>query len=344
MTCHISTFEQELTKMRSNGGQFEFLPVTIESAGVTLSAALRVGVSLGISVDPHSGSKPVDVAAGIMMEVFANVAEFTAEVKYDAKNTICALQVVNNYKLAVGAYGGASMEVRLGEAYQRTVAAVGSVSTAIFTTTLAEICVLPKATPSGGASVSPIVEKREDLTTTTLTTRIVNTAVSCTITGLANCPVSAQVTTKGTVTKTLITAVPSDWSSVYPQVTIASILSTVPFGSAVNKIHRTTGKPTEYTPAATGTLTGLKEKAGGLSKKAIIGISVGLVVPATLILLGCCLYVKSLRLKGTFAETNNSRFCWRRKKRVAKTQHDQAGRMLSVSNQTVGEEEESREK
>ncbi|KAH7071736.1 hypothetical protein FB567DRAFT_612407 [Paraphoma chrysanthemicola] len=298
---NIPLFSDQVSDMTFNGGDFEFLPVTIESAGITLSAALRIGIFMGLTVEPPTGLSAVNVGAGIMMEAFANIAEFTAQVKSDAKNTECALQVVNDYKLAVGVYGGAFMSVHIGELFDHTVAAVGSTSTAIFTTTLADICALSRTASSIGTSVSPIVERREDLTTTTLTTKIVNSAVSCTITGLAKCPVSAQILRKGTVTKTLVTAVPSGWSSSFPAETATAVSATRPFGSAVNKIQRTTGKPTEYTPSATGALTDAKDKVGGLSKKAIIGISVGLGVPAILVILGCSL------------------FCWRRKGRSAKS-------------------------
>lgn len=296
---NIALFGDKVSDMTFNGGQFEFLPVTVQSAGVTLSAALRVGISCGIAVSGDFGKSlllaDIDVGVGMEVAVYANVAEFSTTVKHDSSNMDCGLQVVQEYQFAVGAAAGASVEIALVDISNDTLAsaslgAIAEAEIAIFTTTLAEICAVQRTQSAIEPTVTPSVRKRDDLTETTLTTTITNSAIFCTITGIANCPVSAQISTSTTVVQTTVTAVPSDWDSEYPQATLASVASLVPFSKA-NKIQSTNGSPTMYTAVPTDGSDHSGE-IGGVSKKLIIGVSVGVGVPVTLAAIAGLLFMR----------------------------------------------------
>ncbi|CAO2647520.1 Nn.00g084420.m01.CDS01 [Neocucurbitaria sp. VM-36] len=80
----ITLFGDKISNMIFNGAQFEFLPVTVESDGVVISAVLRIGAHCGIEVtSPETQRFPkpgFTVAAGIEVAVVAHVAEFNTNV------------------------------------------------------------------------------------------------------------------------------------------------------------------------------------------------------------------------------------------------------------------------
>ncbi|KAF1829848.1 hypothetical protein BDW02DRAFT_508940 [Decorospora gaudefroyi] len=302
----LTLFGKNVSNMIFNGGQFEFLPVTIESADVSISAVLRIGIHCGIEVDQGEvptldavieAVNPFDITAGVEVAVFAHVAEFITNVTYDDEAEDCKLKVVQEYNLAVGAMAGASILVDVPFLENMTWGAVAETSTAIYTTTLAEVCGIQAATTAQSidAPSATAAEKRQDLTTTTLSTETVTTGISCKVTNKPNCPNSEEVSIRATITRYHTTAVPSGETPTFPDTAFTSVGSTVPFGSHVQSIVPMSGVPTAYTapPASqdggakkSSTLSqdgGAKKSStldgetGGVSNKVIIGVCVGLV-------------------------------------------------------------------
>jgi hypothetical protein len=282
----------------SNGGQFEFLPVTVESAGVVISAVLRIGVHCGIEIaQPKTPALESlarklgypQVKAGVEVAVYAHVAEFITNVTLAPDDKDCKLKVIQEYKLALGAIAGASIEVAIAKLEPMTWGPVAEKSTAIFTTTLKEVCVMSAKPKPTQAIITAPAEKRADLTTKILSTTVTTSGISCTITGIADCPVSAQKTTRATFTKYHTTAVPSGVSPTFPDSIHSSVKSTRPFGTRAQTIAAMSGSPTAYTAPATPTShhgnAGGSEQAGSLSKKSkniVAGVVAGVGIPLLL--------------------------------------------------------------
>ncbi|KXS96630.1 hypothetical protein AC578_10448 [Pseudocercospora eumusae] len=225
------------------GGHFEFLPVTLESAGAAFSASLRVGaraameVGKGLSLDEllHlpsdmeiAGHRIPDykIGGGIEVGVYANVAEFRTTVKANlADDAECELEVAQEYSFVLGATAGAQVTVgtvAYGPAPNST--------TAILTTTMASACALrPTATVTSLETTA--ANRRRDfedtsLTTTILSTKIIQTVMQCPPTVTAQCPVSDQTTTTSKyTTSTTLTGSQEELDSIttYPSPTIAPI-------------------------------------------------------------------------------------------------------------------------
>ena len=284
----------------SNGGQFEFLPVTVESAGVVISAVLRIGVHCGIEIEqpPSSALETFaqkvgypQVKAGVEVAIYAHVAEFITNVTRAPDDKECKLKVIQEYNLALGAIAGASIEVKVGQIEPMTWGPVADKTTAIYTTTLKEVCVMSAKPKPIQASITGAAAKRADLTTKVISTVVTTSGISCTITGIANCPVSAQNTTKATFTKYHTTAIPSGVSPTFPESVHSSVQSTRPFGKSANTIKAMSGSPTAYTAPPTSTshhsgvgVSGIDEP-GPLSKKSknvVAGIVAGLGIPLLL--------------------------------------------------------------
>ncbi|KAH8588634.1 hypothetical protein B0O99DRAFT_638854 [Bisporella sp. PMI_857] len=267
----IPLFSDNVTDTTFNGGRFEFLPVTIQSAGATLSATLRVGVHAGFEIDT-SGI----VSAGVEVGVFANVAEFVTNVTVipGGNDEGCELQVEESYQLAVGAAAGATV------AFQgHTWGPAPETVIPLWYTTFAEACAIKGSSTTSNSAQATTLAPRQDLSTATLKDTVTYTGVVCASTGLVNCPVSLQSTTHVTSTKTLITAVPSGAKPTFPATTGPTVVKTIDFGTNVKKIFETTGSPTSFVPTPSSKVDELtekiKEKAKGVDKKVIIGASVG---------------------------------------------------------------------
>jgi hypothetical protein len=306
----IQLFADDVSDIVFNGGQFEFLPVTIESAGVVFSAVLRVGVHAGFQLaSPAIPSITVfdttvtipSVGGGIEVGVFANVAEFITNVTY-APEEECQLKVVQSYQLALGAAAGAT--IALGT---NTWGPVAATSVPIWNTVLAEACAIQKTASSTPlVTATPAPERRQDLTATTITTSIIHTGVSCITPGLINCPASAQATTQYTETTTIVTSLPPGEEFTLQSSVQNTVPTTVAFGSNAISVPMTTGSPVSYVPPPPKTtdddtqdgneagtlnehgdkLDSLDGEVGGVSKKVIVGVSVGLGVPVLLALIG----------------------------------------------------------
>ncbi|KFY20590.1 hypothetical protein V491_03589, partial [Pseudogymnoascus sp. VKM F-3775] len=73
----IHMFDHDVSSITFNGGNFEFLPVTLVGANTILTAVLRLGVRSGFELDTTTrsiGKFPVKFSAGIETGVWADVA------------------------------------------------------------------------------------------------------------------------------------------------------------------------------------------------------------------------------------------------------------------------------
>ena len=283
--------------MRSNGGDFEFLPVTIEGAGAILKAVLRVGVSAGIEIAPPTTGLLISASTGVEVGVFANIAEFATNITKSSEDddSDCDLKVVESYQLALGAAAGASVAVA-----HHTWGPAPETQLPIWFTTLTDACasqgrVKPSPTPT-----SAVVRARADetLETTTISTAITHTGVSCLSSGLVNCPVSLQTTTSFSSMSTLITAVPSGFEATFPE-TRKSVVTPVSFGSNNQKLPATTGRPKSYVPPPPSKSAeaksnsddeeGDEKESNGVNKRLILGLAFGIGVPIFIIIIAIAL-------------------------------------------------------
>lgn len=331
----ITLFAKDISDIIFKGAQFEFLPVTVESAGVVFSAVLRVGVHAGFNIVSPS-IPPItvfnttleipSVGGGIEVGVFANVAEFITNITL-APEEDCKLKVVQSYQLALGAAAGATINIG-----SEVWGPVATTSIPIWNTELAEICAIEKTAVSS-PTITPSAKRnrrQEGLTTTTITTEVTYTGVSCISPGLVNCPNSFQQTTQVVETKTIVTTVPSGEDFTLPPVTQNSAPETIAFGSNAVTAPETSGSPVSYVPPPPkttdkdGNIITQNDKIGdpnhkadkndvGLSKKAIIGISVGLGIPFLFGVIGIIMYVLSMTLFMILSNSCRSSFCARRR-------------------------------
>ncbi|OLN97744.1 hypothetical protein CCHL11_07916, partial [Colletotrichum chlorophyti] len=170
----LALFSKNVTSLSFNGGQFEFLPVIMNSAGTILKAILRTGITAGIKTFSPVDSKEIvlfnktvevpEASSRIEVGVFASIAELSTNVTTlpVADKDGCLLQVANTYQFALGA--AADWRPHLGP--------VPSIQIPIFYTTLAAECTSRRVTSTTLASVSAsatMPKRDEKLTTTTLT-------------------------------------------------------------------------------------------------------------------------------------------------------------------------------
>jgi hypothetical protein len=283
----------------SGGASFEFLPVTVQNLGGILQATLRMGVHVGVdAVAPPlalDGIPIPELKAGIETVLYADVIQFTTNVTF-SNSSNCDILVEESYQFGLGAEAGAT--VALGNhVWGPNI----ETSTPIFYTTLATACLDKNAS----SPTSQPVNKREpqqlssDLTTTTLTTIATFTGIACVSSGMVNCPVSLQQTSKNISTLTLVTSVPSGVEATFPATT-QSVVTTVPFGKSVKFVTETTGSPISYIPPPPNTTTSTSSKSifvlpsnpitsklSSLSKeekKKVIGVSVGLGLPVLILI------------------------------------------------------------
>ncbi|KAK2006204.1 hypothetical protein LZ32DRAFT_595931 [Colletotrichum eremochloae] len=298
----IALFSKNVSTVSFDGGRFEFLPVVVESAGVVLKAVLRVGVSAGIQLSTPVDSRELELfntsltipgaSAGVEVGVFANIAELSTNVTALAApdEDGCALRAVNAYQFALGAAAGASVQIG-----DRVWGPVPSTQVAIFYTTLGDGCASRRvAAPTTAASA---------LTTTTLSEKVTYTAIECLTASLVNCPPQLQTLRKFVATETFVTAVASGEEAVFPTATQPAIQKVVDFGSDAKSLISTSGAPKLYTPpppptsapSPTGTNPaepheGAEGEIGGVDKKVVIGVSVGVGVVVLAGIIGAFVY------------------------------------------------------
>jgi hypothetical protein len=266
--------------------------VTIQSAGVVLTALLRLGLQAGLDI----GTPPVTIdglsfgtfSSGAEVGIWLNLAEFITNITLAPEGDAggCELLVEEVYSIAIGAQAGATLAI-----LDHTWGPTPNTSTALFYTTLASVCAV-SATPTTAAVTARAVEA-SGLTTTTLSTEITYTGTACRSIGLLNCPLSLQITSKNTVTSTLATSVPSGSTATFPATTQSSVASTIAFGANAKALASSSGAPTSYIPGPTSTsgIVGVIDgKTGGVSNKLIIGVSVGIGLPVLLAIIAGCMY------------------------------------------------------
>ncbi|KAI3587352.1 hypothetical protein IWW34DRAFT_643093 [Fusarium oxysporum f. sp. albedinis] len=285
----IAIFSKEISnltmqKCNRNGGDFEFLPVTLESAGVVFKAVLRVGVKAGFEIaSPEvsiAGKTIFHVGGGVEVGVFANIAELITNVTLSTdEDNDCSLRVEEVYQLAVGAAAGASVAID-----DITWGPMPETEIPVFYTTLGHACASQRSSDASlSITTSPTLEVRGknddevEMETTTISSKATFVVVACQSEGLADFPESVSHT----------------------------VTSLIPFGNGANKLVAMSGVPSSYIPPTTtssakqngkdddsnGTSN---ERSGGVSKSVIIGVSVGLGVP---FLLGGIAVILLLRKK-----------------------------------------------
>ncbi|KAF1962644.1 hypothetical protein CC80DRAFT_95356 [Byssothecium circinans] len=296
----IPLFSDKVSNIEFKGAQFEFLPVTVESAGVVLKAVLRIGIHAGIAITAPSTPElqifnasigANEIKGGIEVGVFAHIAEFITNVTAAPGDKECQLKVVQDYQLALGAAAGAS--VALGE---QTWGPVAATEIPIFNTQMASICAVQgKKTAPATVTASPTStskgKRQQDMTTRITETKITHTGVQC-ISSIAagNCPMSLQQTTKSVETRTLTASAPRGTTPTFPPSVSDTVTSTVAFGKNVVKMSATSGSPTSYVPPPPTNSAGggrggedvkaaLEGEVGGVKKKVVVGVSVGLGIP-----------------------------------------------------------------
>jgi hypothetical protein len=283
----------------SNGGQFEFLPVTLVKGEVALKAILRVGMHAGFDLGSDS-FKPTGVegivadvlpqieqifnySAGMDVGVYAHVAEFLTNVTggaaLAAQDHGCDLKIVEEYTLGVGATAGATLRIA-----DHTWGHQPKTTVPIFYTTLADVCAAhakatstATSTTSASTATSTGAARRQaagDLTTTTITTTALFTGVSCASSTIpaALCPQSLQTTAIQTSTLTLVTAVAPGVTPTFPATTATTVPATSAFGKAANSLAATSGAPTSFVPppppksssAGTGTASANPSATSGI--------------------------------------------------------------------------------
>ncbi|OJJ97428.1 hypothetical protein ASPACDRAFT_32248 [Aspergillus aculeatus ATCC 16872] len=286
----LDLFNKGMSDITVPGGKVEFLPIAIQGYG-SLQALLQLEASVGFDIAPAeslSVLEAVDFSAGIGVEVFAYVADFQLEVNgTSSKDADCAFQAVAEYTLAVGAAAGATVAV---DTYQWGPSPNTTVP--VFYTTLASLCAGSKTTIAS-STITPsatLAQRDVSLETTTLSTVTRYTLVQCASSGLVNCPVALQNTTSIETELTTVLTVASGAAATFPANTFASLSSASPFGSGARTLLATSGSPVSYIPPPTQTTSASSSATGsnstathehhGNNNKLIIGLSVGLGVPA----------------------------------------------------------------
>ncbi|KAI8963463.1 hypothetical protein F5Y11DRAFT_365057 [Daldinia sp. FL1419] len=285
----MALFGQNVSSITFNGANFEFLPVTVESAGGLLKAVLRLGVNAGFELSTPavvipSSSFTTKASAGVGVSVWANVAEFATNITAapEGDDEDCTLKVEQSYQFGLGAAAGATLAIGV-----ETWGPAPNTNIPIYTTTIADVCAIHGRTQTTTAS-TPAISARadEELDTTTLTKKVTYTGVGCLTTGLVNCPPDMQTTTKVTSTLTHITAVPSDSEATFPETTGASVATPLPFGTNAKSVEATSGSPVSYVappPTSSRDPTVSSEhplgEVNGVDKRIIIGVCVGIGVP-----------------------------------------------------------------
>ncbi|KAK6338103.1 hypothetical protein TWF696_001574 [Orbilia brochopaga] len=272
----IVLFGNSIDRTAFNGGLFEFLPVTIESAGVVLKAVLRIRARAGFEISTPDvevlGVNVFSASAGVEVSIWTHIAELTANVTVapGGNENGCEIQVEESYQFVVGAIAGATVAVM-----DHTWGPSPNTTIPLWETTFTQ-CALKNAattTPASAAITARQIDPSERLTTTTISTEVTYKGVECMSSGLVICPASLQKTTKTTTEITLVTSVPSGVRATFPATTQTTIPQTIAFGTGANKLFESAGAPTPYSPGSDSS----SSSGGGLSTttKIIIGVCVG---------------------------------------------------------------------
>ncbi|EPS45648.1 hypothetical protein H072_352 [Dactylellina haptotyla CBS 200.50] len=295
-------FGVNVTQTVLNGGKFQFLPVTVESAGVTLKAILRITVRAGYEISTPGlaifGQDVTDVlnlkaSTGIEVSVWAHVAELATSVTIipNGDENNCKLRVEEWYQCAVGAAAGATVAVA-GYTWGPT----PETSIPIWGTTFTQCAI--SGTVASTSSAQPT---GSDLTTKTISTNVTYRAIECLSTGLVDCPVSLQSTTKVITGLTLVTAVSSGVDPKFPITTESSVGETSTFAASAQDLISTSGTPSSATsiPTISVVNTGSDNDNHHSHRRRdiILGVCIGLGVPILLGIIFAIVYFCYLKQK-----------------------------------------------
>lgn len=240
--------------------------------------AIRLNLEVGLTLNTSSQlvmDRPLSYGGGYGVSVFANLAEFLTNFTDPGNGSMDGdcdeLAALEYYDFHLGAAVGPSLVFDT----QHWVPAP-TTSDPVYYTTLDGICASSAALTGTTANAASL--KRQDLTTTTFTSTAYFSATRCRIRGLANCPASDQVLSTFRTVSTLVTAVPSGETPTFPVTSVASVTSTSPFGTNVKSIPASTGPLRSYAPSSTASTA--SGKTGGVPLKTILGVSIGLGIPA----------------------------------------------------------------
>lgn len=138
LTLTVDLFGRNVSEIECHGGSFEFLPVTVNSASVSLQAILRIGVHAGIVLSSEGfdveGVRLATYSAGMETIAYADVANLTISVAAgtaitgSANNDTTSVDSISNVDLPtdtcdgdvfvegvfgfdIGASAGASLEI-----------------------------------------------------------------------------------------------------------------------------------------------------------------------------------------------------------------------------------------
>ncbi len=272
---------------------------------MVFTVVLRVGVTVGFDVElPGSsisseGLEKLDFSAGLQVGAFAHVAEFTTNVSYASQDAECDLAIEQMYTFALGAAAGATVAV-----LDHTWGPSPETTKPIFYTTLASACALqptPKTTAPSNYSLTAPLNRRDGMSTATVTRDIVRTGVNCLSKGMINCPASLQNTTTSAASTTFTAVVSSgtDEEDIpLPSPYHTAVTTTATFGEKAVKLPVSTGVPVSYIPPPppkpTGNITThdiLPDNLTGFDRKMIIGLSVALGMSVLIALVLTSLYV-----------------------------------------------------
>jgi hypothetical protein len=215
--------------------------------GASISAILRVGAHAGLSIDAG------EIGAGLEVAVFADVAKIATNITATPDDAACKLSMAQEYSFELGANIGATLTL-----HDVSFGPVAETFTPIWYTTMTSMCANEAETTAvaSAAASSSILGRRDDLETTTITTKITHTGIGCPQTLGPNCPLSLRSTTQYTETRSLTTAVPLGEEATFPVSTYDTV-STEAFGSNVQKLASFSGSPASYIePTPTSTSSG----------------------------------------------------------------------------------------
>lgn len=177
-------------------------------------------------------------------------AEFITNITYTPDDEDCKRKVVQSYQLALGAKAGATVAIGTD-----TWGPMPDTSTPVWYTEMASLCAgekppTPATVASGVITTAPENRRRQDLLTTTITSKFIHTGINCLSTGLINCPASLQNTSQSTETRTIVTALPSGAEATFPVTVMDSVPSLIAFKRGAETIPATSGSPVSYVPPA----------------------------------------------------------------------------------------------
>ncbi|KAJ5106646.1 hypothetical protein N7456_003321 [Penicillium angulare] len=283
------------------GAVFSVDLILIAEAEIDIGSGIHIKLEDGLAFDLEMFNSNVskislieDVltfSGGIEADVFSYVADFLMQVNGSSSTSSedddCELAAVAEYTMAIGAAAGATVAVDTyvwGPSPNTTVP--------VFYTTLASICAGTKtaSTSTASAHITPRAElgRRDDYSTTAMTSTESFTIVNCISSGLINCPINLQNTTSYQRIVTSDVTIRSGYTVTASPTALSTVASAVPFGTNARSLLATSGSPTSYVPTSTATSTGgggdggnsiVDGKTDGTSNKLIIGLTVGLGVP-----------------------------------------------------------------